>query len=400
MFSNKVRSINESPIRKFALNSKKACELGKNVIPLNIGQPDLLTPKEFLESIKNINEDTVIAYTPSNGIDELLVAFSGYFKSFDINYEPDDILITNGGSEALSFTFATLCDPGEEVLVIEPYYANYNTIAKTNSVNIKAISTDYENDFRYPSYEDMKAKVSDKTKAILVTNPSNPTGIVLNEEEIMRVVKLAIEFNLFIISDEVYREFIYDDAKFISFTNYPEIIDRLVIIDSVSKRFSGCGIRIGCVASKNKEFIAQVLKLCQARLSVPLLEQIGAVGLFNANRNCINDAVEKYKIRRDVCFNEIKKMEDVVCKVPQGAFYFILSLPIKSSEDFTGWLLSEFDIDNETIMLCPAGDFYESSSKGKNEIRISYCISEDKLVRAMRILSEGLKEYKRQGRDI
>ena len=392
-FSKRVKGISASPIRKFASHSEKAKEMGKTVIPLNIGQPDVHTPGEYLSAIAAI-DTSVIAYTPSNGIDEALDAFRDYFKGLGMPFEREDILITTGGSEALSFTISALCDQADEILVFEPYYANYNTLAKLAGAKITAVTTVPEENFALPSYDEIVKKINDKTKAVLVTNPNNPTGSVLSREEIERIIKVAVDYNLFIIADEVYREFIYADKGYVSFTEYEDSLDRLVIIDSVSKRFSGCGIRIGCVASMNKDFIAEVLKLCQARLCAPYVEQVGAAAVFRTDSTYIDYAINSYKTRRDLCLDLVSKIDGVVCQVPDGAFYFILGLPIEDADDFTGWLLSDFEVDGETIMLCPAKEFYATPDKGRNEVRISYCISEDKLKKAVNILDKGLKKYR------
>ena len=363
------------------------------MIPLNIGQPDLKTPQAYFDAIAHIDSD-VIEYTPSNGIEPLLAGFENYYHRHGMPFTKDNILITNGGSEALLFTLATLCDDGDEVLVFEPYYANYNTIAKVVGAKIVPVMTKPEEDFRLPSSEVISASVTAKTKAILVTNPNNPTGVVLTRQEIESIIKSALDNDLFIIADEVYREFTYDGTKFISFTEYPEVLQKLVIIDSVSKRFSGCGIRIGCMASMNREFIAAGLKLCQSRLCAPYVEQYGAAALFRVDESIIYDAANAYKRRRDVCMEVLADTEDVSCKCPEGAFYFILKLPIEDADDFTGWLLSDFSVNGETIMLCPASEFYATPGFGKNEVRISYCIDEDRLRRAMNVLKEGLKAYR------
>ena len=393
MFSKRVLSISESPIRKFTSHSLQAKAAGKRVIPLNIGQPDIETPQAYFDAIAAV-EPCVVAYTPSNGIDELLDAFASYYKKKGMPFCKEDLLITNGGSEALSFTFSCLCDFEDEVLVFEPYYTNYNTISKVVGVNLKPIVTRPEENFRLPSQKEMSAQVTSRTRAILVTNPNNPTGLVCTREEIESIIKTAVDHDLFIIADEVYREFIYDDAEFVSFTEYPEVLDRLVIIDSVSKRFSACGVRIGCIASKNKAFIAQGLKLCQSRLCVPYVEQIGAAALINSDESSIHAAAAAYKRRRDVCMSHIEKMEGVSSKRPQGAFYFIVKLPIEDADDFTGWMLTDFDVNGETIMLCPAAESYVTEGVGKNEVRISYCIDENEIDKAMVILDQGLKKYR------
>ena len=393
MFSKRVESLNASPIRKFAPFSEAAKAAGKNVIPLNIGQPDLASPKSFYEAIIAANTE-VIAYTPSDGIKECKLAFSNYLKRNNTPIEPEDLLITNGGSEALLFAFATICDPGDKVLAFEPFYTNYKSIARIVSAELKGIVTTAETDFAIPSYEDMAKLVDEKTKAIILTNPSNPTGHVMTRDEVERIIKLALDHNLYIIVDEVYREFVYDGAEFIRFIDYTEVRDRIIIIDSVSKRFNVCGARIGCIATKNTEFIAHCLKMCQARLSVAYAEQKGAVALLNEEDEYTKESVETYKRRRDVCMEYIEQLEGVSCKKPKGAFYFIVKLPIQDADHFVGWLLSEFALGNDTIMLCPAKECYSDGIRGRDEVRISYCIDEHKLKRAMEVLQAGLKEYK------
>lgn len=394
MFSQKVLSIKESPIRKFAPMRDCVAARGINVIPLNIGQPDILTPKAFFDAIRNIDYKEVIAYTASQGTDELLKAFSSYYKNFGVDFDPCDFVVTNGGSEALSYVFATLCNKDDEILVFSPYYANYNSIARINDAKIVPVPTKREDNFRIPPRDRLESYITDRTRAMLITNPNNPTGLVLKETEIRDIIDTANKYGLFLISDEVYREFIYDDAEFISFADYSEIRDKLIIIDSISKRYSACGMRIGCIASKNAEFTHHVMKLCQARLCVPYVEQIGAAALMN-DTCAIDDSVAEYKARRDICIGALKNIRGVECQTPEGAFYFIVKLPVKNAEDFTVWLLNHFSVDNETILLCPASEFYANDDMGMDEVRISYCISREALIRAMNILRLGLAEYQK-----
>ena len=395
MFSKRALSMKPSPIRKFAKHSEQAKKMGKTVIPLNIGQPDIPTPKVFLDAVSKIDTD-VIAYAPSDGIPVLKKSFSDYFKKNGLPFEEDDILVTNGGSEALLFLFMLLCDEGDEILVFEPFYSNYVSISQQAGAVLTAAETDPDNNYSLPSAARIIEKAGSRTKCILVTNPSNPTGHVLRRSEMDAIVEAALEKDLFIISDEVYREFTYDGIEYISFTEYPQIADRLVIVDSISKRFSGCGIRIGCIASKNEELMAHALKMCQARLAVPYVEQVGAAALFAADDSIIFEAADEYSKRRDVCIDVLSGMEEINFKKPEGAFYFILRLPVEDADDFTGWLLTDFDIDGETIMMCPADGCYTDPQKGKNEVRISYCIDSDRLRRGMNILQKGIREYNRQ----
>ncbi|MCL1803547.1 MAG: pyridoxal phosphate-dependent aminotransferase [Eubacteriaceae bacterium] len=395
MFSKRVEEMRPSPIRKFATHSEAARLAGKNVIPLNIGQPDIETPQAYFKALASI-EEQVIAYSPSEGIPELREAFAAYFKKSGLPYEYDELLITNGGSEALLYAFAALCDDGDEIMMFEPFYSNYLSISQVIGAKVNPVPTDPENNYRIPSYEEIAMRVTPKTKAVIVTNPSNPTGLVLKAEEMETIKRVCVEFGLFLISDEVYREFTYDNAVFRSFAMYPELLSRLIVIDSVSKRFSACGVRVGCIATKNREFLSHVLKLCQSRLAVPFAEQIAAVSFFKESEEEIEKVRLEYKARRDVCVEVLSQMKEINFKTPEGAFYFILKLPVEDSDDFTGWLLSDFDVDGETIMLCPANGCYVTEGGGKDEVRISYCISQDKLRRAMVILEQGLRAYSRR----
>jgi len=385
--------MSSSPIRRFAKQSEAAKAAGKNVIPLNIGQPDIMTPKVYFDALASI-EESVVAYAPSDGIVELREAFASYYATKGIPFQANEILITNGASEALLYCFAALCDDGDDVLVFEPFYSNYKSISAVVGAKLRPVQTDPKTNYRIPSYEEIKACVGPRTKAILVTNPSNPTGVVLTDEELAAIRKVAVDCNLFLISDEVYREFTYDGTVFHSFAEYPELLpDKLILVDSVSKCFSACGVRIGCIASQNKELMDHLLKLCQTRLAVPSAEQIAAAKFFSNCEEDIRRAKEEYNKRRDVCVEVLSGMPEINFKTPQGAFYFILKLPVEDANDFTGWLLSDFEIDGETVMLCPADGCYVTPNGGADEVRISYCIDSDKLRRGMKILREGIKAY-------
>jgi aspartate aminotransferase len=372
--------------------SEQAKKAGKAVIPLNIGQPDILTPQPYFDALARL-EDKVIAYSPSDGLPELRHAFSSYFKGKSIPFEDDEILITNGASEALLFIFAALCDDGDEIMVFEPFYSNYLSIASVVGAKLNPVRTDPSTNYRIPGYREIMSCLTPRTKAILVTNPSNPTGVVLAEEEMLDIKRAAKDAGVFLIADEVYREFTYGSAVFHSFAEDGSVLDRLIMVDSVSKRFSACGVRIGCVASKINSLMAHLLKLCQSRLAVPYAEQIASVSFFALSEAAIEEARLEYMARRDVCAQILSNMKEIQFKNPEGAFYFILSLPIEDADDFTGWLLSDFEMDGETIMLCPANGCYVSEGGGKNEVRISYCIAKDKLQRGMKILEAGLKAY-------
>jgi aspartate aminotransferase len=391
-FSGRIMSMQQSPIRKLVPIAEEAKRRGKKVYHLNIGQPDIETPSSFFDAIKNFDEK-VLAYSFSQGIPQLINSFIQYYKKYDINFEEDEILITNGGSEALVFSLLAVCDYNDEVLVPEPFYTNYNGFGNTAGVRIKPITTKAENGFHLPDKDSIVNLITPKTKAILVSNPGNPTGTIYTKEEVSMLGEIAKEHDLYIIADEVYREFIYDGFEYMSFAHLGEISDRIIITDSISKRYSACGARIGSIASKNKELMKQILKLCQSRLCVATIEQIGAAALINVPSDYFNETVEEYRKRRDIVYTALNEMEGVICEKPHGAFYVIAKLPVNSAEEFVVWLLREFDIDNETVMLAPAEGFYATPGLGTDEVRISYVLNENALKKAMNILKEGLKSY-------
>ncbi len=390
--SNRVRAMQESPIRKLVPFAEAAKKEGKKVYHLNIGQPDIETPKGFMESIRDFN-NPVIKYSYSQGDPELIDAIINYYKGHGMDFSKDEILITNGGSEALLFAIIAICDPEDEILVPEPFYTNYSGFSGGVSVNIKPITTTAENGFHLPSKESIVSSITPKTKAILFSNPGNPTGVVYTKEEVNMLAEIAKENNLFIISDEVYREFVYDGLEYTSFGNVKGIEDRVILVDSVSKRYSACGARIGSLASKNKEFRTQVLKLCQSRLCVPTLEQVGATALYKTDESYLIEVHAEYDRRRHIVFDTLSSIEGVICEKPTGAFYAIAKLPIEDAEDFVIWLLKEFDLDGETVMFAPAEGFYSTPGLGRNEIRIAYVLNEESLSKAMAILKAGLKVY-------
>jgi aspartate aminotransferase len=381
-----------SPIRKLVPYATSAKEKGIKVYHLNIGQPDIKTPKGFFDAVNTFNSD-VLEYAVSQGLPELIDAMIDYYATYDMNFEKDEILITNGGSEALLFSMMAICDPGDNILVPEPFYTNYNGFSSCVNVFVRPITTHPENGFHLPNKEEICSKIDKNTKAILISNPGNPTGTVYTKEEVHMLADIAKENNLWIIADEVYREFVYDNLDYISFGNIEEIKDRVIIVDSVSKRYSACGARIGSLACKNKEFIAQVLKLCQGRLCVSTLDQIGSIELYKTPNTYFKKVNEEYEKRRDVLYSELMKVEGVICKKPTGAFYILAKLPIENAEDFVIWMLNEFDVDGETVMACPAEGFYGTEGLGKSEIRLAYILNEHDLKKAANILKEGLEKY-------
>lgn len=391
--SKRIKSVETSPVRKLGPYAAVAIEKGKKVHYLNIGQPDVKTPKEFFNAIKAFDEE-VLGYAPSQGTNGLIDEIINYYKRFNIEYSRKDVLITNGGSEALLFALTTLCDAGDDILMAEPYYANYNSFFKMLEINVSAVRTYAEDGFHLPSIEEIEKAITKKTKAILISNPGNPTGTVYTEDEMERIAELAKKHDFYIISDEVYREFTYGGRKAISFATFKGIEDRIILVDSISKRYSACGARIGCLISKNKEFIEEVYKLCQMRLAVPMLEMIGAEALYKVEQKYFDEVNKEYERRRDFIYKELMTMDGVVCSEPEGAFYTVAKLPVDDAEEFVIWLLSEFDIDGETVMMAPAEGFYSTPGLGRNEVRICYALNIESLKKAMNILREGISAYR------
>ena len=390
--SNSISNMQESPIRKLVPYANAARANGKKVYPLNIGQPDIKTPEGYFDAIKNFKQD-VLEYADSHGDFTLIDKISEYYKRNNMDFAPEDILITNGGSEALMFAMIAICDPGESVVVVEPFYTNYNGFASAVSVGVEGIVTKAENGYRLPSKEEVLAQISDKARAIIITNPSNPTGVVYTKEELQMVAEIAVEKDLFVIADEVYREFVYD-GEFYSLAYFPELKDRLIMIDSVSKRYSACGARIGSLACKNPEVIANVLKLCQGRLSVSTLDMIGATALYaDTPKSYLDEVNEEYKHRRDVTYDALQKMDGVVCAKPEGAFYISVKLPVDDSEKFIIWMLENFDYNGETLMMAPLASFYSQPGHGVDEVRIAYVLNADDMEKSMVVLSKALEAY-------
>lgn len=391
-YSERITTMQSSPIRKLAPIASSAKAKGIKIYHLNIGQPDIKTPKVFFEAVKNFNNE-VLEYAVSPGLPELISSLQQYYTTYNMDFESDEILVTNGGSEALLFALMATCDPKDNILVPEPFYSNYNGFSQSINVNITPITTKAEEGFHLPSKEKIQSLITSKTKAILISNPGNPTGTVYTKKELYMISEIAKENDLWIISDEVYREFVYDGLEYTSFGNIKEVEDRVIIIDSVSKRYSACGARIGSIASKDKTLIAGILKLCQGRLCVSTLDQVGSVELYNTPSSYFTEVNNEYKNRRDVLYNELIKVKGVICKKPAGAFYIVAKLPIENAEDFVIWMLTDFNKDGETVMACPAKDFYATPGLGRDEIRLAYVLKEDDLHKAAIILKEGLEKY-------
>ena len=391
-FSKRLSSMQESPIRKLAPFATAAKAEGVKVYHLNIGQPDIITPVGFFDAVKNFDKK-VLEYAGSQGIPELIEAIRKYYTTYDMNFANEDIIITNGGSEALLFSFMAACDPGDNILIPEPFYTNYNGFAQCLNINVKSVTTVAENGFHLPSKDEILAKIDDKTSAILVVNPGNPTGCVYTKEEVRMIADIAKEKDLWIIADEVYREFVYEGLQYTSFGNMKDVEDRVIIIDSVSKRYSACGARIGSIACKNKKFMAEVMKVCQGRLCVATIEQLGAAALYDTPASYFKEVNDEYRKRRDVLYEELMKADGVICEKPMGAFYIVAKLPVENAEDFVAWTLKEFRRDNETVMCTPAEGFYSTPGLGKNEVRLAYVLKEESLRRAGQLLREALEEY-------
>ena len=393
-FSKRLKSMQASPIRKLAPFAAQAKADGVKVYHLNIGQPDIKSPVCFFNAVKYFNEP-VLEYAGSEGIPELIEALQKYYETYDMHFSKDDFIVTNGGSEGLLFTFMAMCDPGDNILIPEPFYTNYNGFGQSINMEVKPITTKAENGFHLPPKEEIVAQIDDKTKAILVSNPGNPTGCVYTKEEVYMLAEIVKEHDLWLVADEVYREFIYEGLQYTSFGNVKEIEDRCVIIDSVSKRYSACGARIGSIACKNAELMGEIMKLCQGRLCIATLEQLGAAALFNETPASYLKAVnEEYCKRRDTLYNELMKVDGVICEKPMGAFYIVAKLPVDNAEDFVKWMLQEFRMDGATVMATPAEVFYATPGLGRDEIILAYILKEEDLKVAGKLLAEGLKAYK------
>ena len=391
-FSERIKAMQSSPIRRLLPYSDEAKAKGKKVYHLNIGQPDIITPPAFLDAIRNFKQD-VIAYATSQGDNALRDAMSRYYQEWGIDFVRDDILVTNGGSEALWFTIMAICDPGDNIITPEPFYANYNAFSQASNVSVTPLLTKAEEGFHLPPAGEIEKRIAPNTRAILISNPGNPTGAVYTEAEVNMLADIAKKHDLYIISDEVYREFVYDGQKFTSFGHIKHVADRVVIIDSVSKRYSACGARIGCIAVKNKEFIAQALKLCQGRLCVPTLEQVGAAALYSTPKSYLAEVNKEYQERRDTLYKALKSMRGVICDQPKGAFYSMIKMPVDDAEKFIIWMLGNYDINGETTMGAPGTGFYSTPGRGKDEMRLAYVLKNDDLAKAMNILKGALEAY-------
>ena len=385
-----------SPMRKFHPLAVAAEEKGRKIYHLNIGQPDLETPTAYYETIRNFNRKT-LAYDASPGNPLLIDAIRNYYAGLGVSLDANDVLITTGGSEALLLTCLSILDPYTEVIIPEPYYPNYTTFVHAAGGVIRALPTNPWEGYRYAQRERIESQITRNTRAILITNPGNPTGVVLNQDEMRMIADIAKEHDLFLICDEVYREFCYDDKFGVpTMARFTDIQDNLVIIDSVSKRFSACGARVGAVITKNKELQQALLKFCQSRLSVATIDQLGAAALYSVDPDFFRRSKAEYKRRRDTVISGLRKIPGVVVEEPMGAFYVMASLPVDDSDKFQKWLLESFEDNGDTVMFAPGAPFYETPGKGINEVRIAYVLNQQDLSRAMEVLAAGIAAYQKQ----
>ncbi|KIC00142.1 MULTISPECIES: pyridoxal phosphate-dependent aminotransferase [unclassified Flavobacterium] len=394
--SHKGRNMPESPIRKLAPFADLAKQKGHKVYHLNIGQPDIKTPEVAIEAVKNIDL-TIIEYSPSAGYESYRKKLAKFYQRQNVNVNSEDIIVTTGGSEALLFALATITDPGDEIIIPEPFYANYHAFASSTSATVVPVISTIESGFALPSIETVEKLITPKTKAILICNPGNPTGYLYTEAEIKQLATLIKKHDLYLIADEVYREFLYDgDDVHYSVMNLEDVQQNVIMVDSVSKRYSMCGARIGCLVTKNKDVLATVMKFAQARLSPPTIEQIACEAAIDTPQSYFDEVISEYKSRRDTLITELNKIDGVIVTKPKGAFYCIAQLPIENADDFAQWLLESYDLNGETVMVAPAAGFYSTPGMGLNQVRIAYVLNKKDLITAVNILKEALLVYNKK----
>lgn len=391
--SKKGQQMPESPIRKLAPYAEKAVKQGKKIYHLNIGQPDIKTPEIALKAISNHSLE-ILEYSSSNGSEQYRKKIANYYSKYKIDVNQDEIIVTTGGSEALLFAFGSIMDADDEVIIPEPFYANFNSFSAASSAKIVPVISKMEDDFSLPPIEEFEKLITSKTKAILICNPGNPTGYLYSRDEINKLAKIVIKHDLFLIADEVYREFIYDGNEHYSILRESNLENHAIVIDSVSKRYSMCGARIGCIVSKNKEVIKTALKFAQARLSPPTLAQIACEAALDTPQSYFDDVKNEYAKRRNTLIEGLQKIDGIRVAKPKGAFYCIVELPIKNADNFAQWLLESFDVNGETVMVAPAAGFYSTPNVGLNQIRLAYVLNEESLKKSLVILSKALQIYK------
>ena len=393
--SNKGRAIPESPIRKLVPFAEAAKKRGVEIFFLNIGQPDIKTPKVALDAVRNIDME-VLEYSTSNGSEQYRNKLVDYYKKHNINITNEQVLVTTGGSEALYFTIASITDPQDEIIIPEPFYANYTSFSIAAGVNVVPINTSIEDGFALPKIEEFEALITPRTRAILICNPGNPTGTLYSKEEIKQLKKLVVKYNLFLIADEVYREFVYTDEGHYSVMEEKGMDMNAIMIDSTSKRYSMCGARIGCVVSRNPELISTVMKMAQSRLCPPTIAQIAAEAALETPQSYFDEVREEYIGRRDVIIQELSKIEGVRVVKPKGAFYCLVDLPVDNAEKFARWLLESYSNNGETVMVAPGSGFYSTPNIALSQVRIAYVLKKEKLIRAVAILKDAIEKYNAQ----
>jgi aspartate aminotransferase len=392
LISKKGIQMPESPIRKLVPFAEDAKKRGVTVFHLNIGQPDIKTPQVALDAVKNNTLET-LSYARSEGSEEYRTKLAKYYVKNNIPVTAENIIATTGGSEALLFTIGSITDPGDEIIIPEPFYANYNGFSTASGATVVPVISKIEDNFALPKIEEFEKLITNKTKAILICNPGNPTGYLYSKEEIEKLKKIVLKHDLFLIADEVYREFTYDGLKHTSVLSLEGIENNAIVIDSVSKRYSMCGARIGCIVSKNEEFVRTAIKFAQARLSPPTYALIASEAALDTPQSYFDDVIVEYVARRNTLISELEKIEGVKVANPKGAFYCVAQLPVKDSDHFAQWLLESFHLDNETIMVAPASGFYSTPGEGKNQIRMAYVLNKTDLIRSVKILATALKQY-------
>ncbi len=390
--SEKAKAMPQSPIRKLVPYAEEAKRKGKKVFHLNIGQPDIKTPEVAMNAVKN-TDIKVVAYTHSAGNESYRKKLAKYYQNLDIDIDHTEMLATTGGSEAVQFAFLTCFDEGDEVIIPEPFYANYNGFATAAGVKVVPVTSEIEHDFALPAVEDFEKQITDKTKGIVICNPNNPTGYLYSNEEMQKLKVLIEKYDLYLFSDEVYREFCYDNRTHISAMHLKGIENNVVLMDSVSKRYSMCGVRIGALISKNKQVIENAMKFAQARLCPPSFGQIASEAALDTPEEYFQEVYDEYVERRNYMVDALNKMEGVYCPKPKGAFYTVVKLPVDDSDKFAQWMLSDFEYNNQTVMIAPASGFYSTPGYGKKEARIAYVLNINDLEKAMKVLDEALKAY-------
>ena len=394
-FSSKIQQCHLSPMRKFHPYALAAEKRGVKIHHLNIGQPDIPTPPAFFDAVRHYRSD-VLSYAPSPGVPEYVAAVQRYYQRIGAPLTEEDILATTGGSEALQMVMCCLLDEGDEILIPEPFYPNYDTFVHVAGGNIRPIHSSPEEGYRYAQRQRIEPLIHERTRAILITNPGNPTGTVLTPEEMTVIADIAKKHGLFLVADEVYREFVYGGEPLSTFLTLPGLEENLIVVDSVSKRFSACGARVGALISRNRDFLAQAMKLCQGRLCSATLDQLGAAALYSVDPSYFDATRDEYRRRRNACVEGLHRIPGVVCEEPKGAFYLMAKLPVDDADKFQTWLLEEFEDHGETLMFAPGEGFYGTPGKGKDEIRIAYVLNEDDIRRSMELLGLAITRYQKE----